>query len=207
MGAPDLQALLASTSPFSDFVMTTGGCVLRTAIDLSVALAIFNAVLAGVLQNARIFYSTGRDGGWHQRINDAFLVTHGRFSSPWIATLAAGIASIAMCRLRPEWLLAITGTGIALIYAAVCIAAIVGRSTGATDRAVYRMPFYPLWPVLGLAALAGVFWTGAAGSKEGGPPSLIIYAAMAIVALGYYAIIVRRKTGFAFRDPDSEHGC
>ena len=202
MGAPDLQALLGSTSPFSDFITAVGGYALSVVIGLSVALAILNAVLATLLQNARFFYSTGRDGTWHPRINDAFLVTHDRFNSPWIATLAAGISSMAMCLLGLQWLLVITGTGIALIYAAVCIAAIAGRTTGTTKHAVYRMPLYPFWPVLGLLALAYVFYTSAL-DPDIGRPSLLINSVVMVVALAYYGLMVRRKGNFAFRDPAS----
>jgi len=202
MGAPNLQALLGSASPFSDFITAVGGYALSVVIGLSVALAILNAVLATLLQNARFFYSTGRDGTWHPRINDAFLVTHDRFNSPWIATLAAGISSMAMCLLGLQWLLVITGTGIALIYAAVCIAAIAGRTTGTTKHAVYRMPLYPLWPVLGLLALAYVFYTSAI-DPDIGRPSLLINSAVMVVALAYYGLRVRRKGNFAFRDPAS----
>ena len=202
MGAPNLQALLGSTSPFSDFITAVGGYALSVVIGLSVALAILNAVLATLLQNARFFYSTGRDGTWHPRINDAFLVTHDRFNSPWIATLAAGISSMAMCLLGLQWLLVITGTGIALIYAAVCIAAIAGRTTGTTKHAVYRMPLYPFWPVLGLLALAYVFYTSAL-DPDIGLPSLLINSVVMVVALAYYGLMVRRKGNFAFRDPAS----
>ena len=202
MGAPNLQALLGSTSPFSDFITAVGGYALSVVIGLSVALAILNAVLATLLQNARFFYSTGRDGTWHPRINDAFLVTHDRFNSPWIATLAAGISSMAMCLLGLQWLLVITGTGIALIYAAVCIAAIAGRTTGTTKHAVYRMPLYPFWPVLGLLALAYVFYTSAI-DPDIGRPSLLINSVVMVVALAYYGLRVRRKGNFAFRDPAS----
>jgi len=202
MGAPNLQALLGSTSPFSDFITAVGGYALSVVIGLSVALAILNAVLATLLQNARFFYSTGRDGTWHPRINDAFLVTHDRFNSPWIATLAAGISSMAMCLLGLQWLLVITGTGIALIYAAVCIAAIAGRTTGTTKHAVYRMPLYPFWPVLGLLALAYVFYTSAI-DPDIGRPSLLINSVVMVVALAYYGLRVRRKGNFAFRDPVS----
>jgi amino acid transporter len=205
MGAPDLQAVLASSSPFSDFVATAGGQGLSIIIGLTVALAILNAVLATILQNARFFYSTGRDATWHPRINDAFLVTHDRFNSPWIATLAAGVSSLAMCLLGLQWLLVITGTGIALIYAAVCIAAIVGRQSGVTKHAAYRMPFYPFWPVAGLLALAYVFYTSAI-DPEIGQPSLLINVAVMVVAIAYYALVVRRKGNFAFRDPEGEHG-
>ena len=202
MGAPNLQALLGSTSPFSDFITAVGGYALSVVIGLSVALAILNAVLATLLQNARFFYSTGRDGTWHPRINDAFLVTHDRFNSPWIATLAAGISSMVMCLLGLQWLLVITGTGIALIYAAVCIAAIAGRTTGTTKHAVYRMPLYPFWPVLGLLALAYVFYTSAL-DPDIGRPSLLINSVVMVVALAYYGLMVRRKGNFAFRDPAS----
>ena len=202
MGAPNLQALLGSTSPFSDFITAVGGYALSVVIGLSVALAILNAVLATLLQNARYFYSTGRDGTWHPRINDAFLVTHDRFNSPWIATLAAGISSMAMCLLGLQWLLVITGTGIALIYVAVCIAAIAGRTTGTTKHAVYRMPLYPFWPVLGLLALAYVFYTSAL-DPDIGRPSLLINSVVMVVALAYYGLMVRRKGNFAFRDPAS----
>ena len=202
MGAPNLQGLLGSTSPFSDFITAVGGYALSVVIGLNVALAILNAVLATLLQNARFFYSTGRDGTWHPRINDAFLVTHDRFNSPWIATLAAGISSMAMCLLGLQWLLVITGTGIALIYAAVCIAAIAGRTTGTTKHAVYRMPLYPFWPVLGLLALAYVFYTSAI-DPDIGRPSLLINSAVMVVALAYYGLRVRRKGNFAFRDPAS----
>jgi len=202
MGAPNLQALLGSTSPFSDFITAVGGYALSVVIGLNVALAILNAVLATLLQNARFFYSTGRDGTWHPRINDAFLVTHDRFNSPWIATLAAGISSMAMCLLGLQWLLVITGTGIALIYAAVCIAAIAGRTTGTTKHAVYRMPLYPFWPVLGLLALAYVFYTSAI-DPDIGRPSLLINSVVMVVALAYYGLRVRRKGNFAFRDPAS----
>jgi L-asparagine transporter-like permease len=68
---------------------------------------------------------------------------------------------MAVCLLGLQWLLVITGTGLSLIYVAVCIAAIAGRRSGATKHARYRMPLYPFWPAVGLMALAYVFYTSA----------------------------------------------
>ena len=68
MGAPDLKSLFASQNPFSDFVLATGGRFFNAAVSIGIALAIINAVLATVLQNARFFYRTGHDGTWHARI-------------------------------------------------------------------------------------------------------------------------------------------
>lgn len=203
VGAPDLKVLLASQNPFSDFVVATGGHFLSIAISLSVALAILNAVLATVLQNARFFYSTGRDVTWHTRINDAFMVTHDRFHSPWIATLAAGVFSMAACFLGLQWLLVVTGTSIAIVYAAMCVAAIAGRRSGASNHAAYRMPLYPLWPVLGLLALVYVFYTSALDPAVG-QPSLITNAAIIVVSLVYYVVVHRRRGGWTLRDPEAE---
>jgi amino acid transporter len=203
IGAPDIKALLGSQNPFSDFVDATGGHVLSVAISLCVALAIFNAVLATVLQNGRFFYSTGRDVAWHTRINDAFLVTHDRFHTPWIATLAAGASSMAVCFVGLQSLLVITGTSIAIVYAAICIAAIAGRRSGTSNHAAYRMPLYPFWPVLGLLALAYVFYTSAL-DPEIGQPSLMINGMIIAASLIYYAVVLRRRGGWTLRDPEEE---
>jgi amino acid transporter len=200
IGAPDLMALLASQNPFSDFVATTGGRFLSIAISLSVAIAILNAVLATVLQNARFFFSTGRDVTWHPRINDAFMATHDRYNSPWLATLAAGVFSMAACFLGLQLLLVVTGTSIAIVYAIMCIAAIAGRRSGASHHAAYRMPLYPLLPALGLLALAYVFYTSAMDPAVG-RPSLIANAVIILLSLAYYAVAIGRRGGWTLREP------
>jgi len=131
------------------------------------------------------------------------MVTHDRFHSPWIATLADGVSSMAVCFLGLQLLLVLTGTGIAIIYAAMCIAAIAGRRSNASNHAAYRMPFYPFWPVLGLLALAYVLYTSAF-DPEVGRPSLIANAVVILVALGYYAVMFRRKGSWTLRDPEQE---
>lgn len=204
MGASDLKTLLASQTPFGDFVAESGGRIISIAISLCVALAILNAVLATVMQNARFFYSTGRDIAWHPHVNNALLVTHDRLHSPWVATLAAGVFSMAACFLGLQWLLVVTGTSIGIVYAALCIAAIVGRRSGASDHAAYRMPLYPLWPVLGLLSLSYVFYASALDPVVG-QQSLIANAAIVALALiYYYAFVHRRRGGWTIRDPEEE---
>jgi hypothetical protein len=64
------------------------------------------------------------------------------------------------------------------------------------------MPLYPFWPVLGLLALAYVFYSSAL-DPDIGRPSLLINSVVMVVALAYYGLMVRRKGNFAFRDPAS----
>jgi amino acid transporter len=200
MGAPDLKALFASQNPFSDFALATGGRTLNAAISIGIALAIINAVLATVLQNARFFYRTGHDRTWHPRINNAFTITHPRFQSPWMATLIAGVVSLLMCFLGLDMILMLTGTGIVIVYIGVCLAAIFGRRNGSSNAAIYRMPFYPLWPVIGLAALAYVLYTSAL-DPELGRPSLIINGAIVVLSILYYRVILARRRAWVLSEP------
>jgi len=200
MGAPDLKAFFASKNPFSDFVLATGGPLLNAAISIGIALAIINAVLATVLQNARFFYRTGHDGTWHPRLNSAFVATHPRLQSPWIATLIAGLVSLVMCFLGLDLILMLTGTGIVIVYIGVCLAAIFGRRTGTSSAAVYKMPLYPLWPVVGLVALAYVLYTSALDPVLG-RPSLIINGVIAALSILYYRLILARNRDWVLSEP------
>ena len=201
MGAPDMKALLGADSPFSYFVQTVGGRWLSIAVSLSIAIAIFNAVLATVMQNGRFFFSTGRDETWHGAINDAFTHTHPRFNSPWIATLASGATGIVACFIGMDRLLVLTGTGIVLVYAALCISALIGRWQGSSDHAVYRMPLFPLVPILGLVSLCFVLYTSWLDPKNG-LPSVAANAAVIVLSLGYYGIFLTRNGGWVLRGPD-----
>ena len=201
IGAPDLKRLIVSAHPFSEFVQMRGGSLLNDAISLAVALAIINAVLATLLQNARFLFSTGRDLAWHRRINDGFTRTHARFRSPWIATLVAGGMSILTCFLGLQFVLALTGAGIVLTYAGVCAAALSGRRSGATAHASFRMWAYPWTPIVGLAACVAILaaiWL----DPDNGRPSLIANVVCIGLALVYYAFVLRGR--WVLRGPEDE---
>ncbi|HUO93929.1 MAG TPA: APC family permease [Rhizomicrobium sp.] len=203
MGAPDMKALLGADSPFTFFVEKVGGRWLSIAVSLGIAIAIFNAVLATVMQNGRFFFSTGRDETWHGLINEAFVRTHPQFNSPWIATIVSGLTGIAACFIDNYTLLVLTGTGIVFVYGALCISALVGRRQGSTDHAVYRMPFFPLVPLLGLAALGFVLVTSIFDAK--GRLSLVVNLGVVIAALVYYRLVLARRGTWVLRGPEDEH--
>lgn len=201
VGAPDLKALLASAHPFSDFVRQRGGWLLNDAISLAVALAIINAVLATLLQNARFLFSTGRDLAWHRHLNDGFTRTHSRFHSPWIATLVVGGLSILTCFLGLQLVLALTGAGIVLTYAGVCAASLAGRRNGATKHASFRMWFYPWTPIVGLVACASIL--GASWfDPDKGRLSVIANVTCIAISLVYYAFFLRGR--WVLRGPEDE---
>jgi amino acid transporter len=203
-GAPDLKALIAAKDPFSDFVTATGGRSLNVAISLGVALAIVNAVIATVLINARFYYSSGRDRMWAPFFNVALTGVHGRFHSPWIATLLAGATAAAACFIPFHFLLVLNGAGVVVMYFLLCLAVVAGRRSGSTNHGAYRMPLYPLPPIVGLAALAYVLYANWI-DLDLGRPSLIATAVLMALASLYYLVMRRRRgPGWAMNGPGAE---
>ena len=193
-GAPDLHRLLAAESPFSYFLLGAGGRTLDTVVSLGIALAIVNAVIATVLINARFLFSSGRDGVWHGPFNGALVRVHGRFDSPWVATLLAGVSATLTCFTPFHLLLVMNGTGVVVMYVLLCLGAIAGRISGATAHAAFRMPLFPLAPVFALVALGYVIYANWSDPQVG-RPSLIFSLALLGLAIGYFLLLRQRRGG------------
>lgn len=195
LGAPDLGRLFGAENMLSYFIESRGGSTLDTVLSLAVALAIVNAVLAIVLISARLVFSSGRDRAWPAPVNRALAAVHPRFGTPWVATVGTGVVAAVLCFVDPRVLLVVTSTSIVVVYAALCLGAIVGRRTGATAHAGYRMPWFPLAPVLALVVLVFVVYQNLLDPAVG-RPSLIVTAAIALLAVAYYLVVLRRRGGW-----------
>ncbi len=203
LGAPDLNALFASGNMLSYFIDSRGGGTLDTVLGLAVALAIINAVLAIVLISSRMLFSSGRDRAWPSPVNRALSAVHPKFGTPWAATVGTGLVAALLCFVDPKLLLVVTSTSIVAVYAALCVGAIVGRRTGATAHAKYRMPWFPVAPVLALAVLVYVVYQNLLDPAVG-RPSLIVTAAVALLSVAYYVFVLRRKGGWRLADVTDE---
>lgn len=205
-GARDLTALFASGDDmFSMFVTDRGGRALSIIISLSIVMAIINCNIAFVVLVARLLFSTGRDNVWPAPVNRALLLIHPRFASPWVATLACGVLAAALCFVSKYTLTVLTGTTIVVVYGALCISAIVGRRSGSTAHAAYRMPLHP-WPsVLGLIGLAYVIYA-AAIDPDVGRPSLEATALVIVISAAYYWLVLRRKGAWVLHQPTDTTG-
>ncbi|MHB8285106.1 MAG: APC family permease [Caulobacteraceae bacterium] len=191
VGVPSLRELTSSAAPIPTAIVQLGGPALARAMSVAVALAIFNAMIAVALMAGRQLYSTGRDGLWPKPISQALAHVHPRLGSPWIATLAMGATSLAACLLNPQVLVLILGNGNVAIYAGLCLAALIGRRSGATSHTQFRMPLFPLPPLFGLILLAGVVAFDLI--DPAGRRGLAATAAAVVLALLYYAIVLRKR--------------
>ena len=202
-GGQDLATLFASDTMFGDFVAQRGGHALGIAINLSVALAIINADIAVVVLVSRMLFSSGRDCVWATPVNRILTLVHPTLGSPWAATLVTGALACLLCFVSLNLLLVVTGTAIVAVYAALCIAVIAGRRSGATNHAFYRMPFYPWPPILALLALAYVVYANLLDPKVG-QPSLVATAVMIGASALYYRFVLRRRGAWVLCEPAAE---
>ncbi|MBO0874240.1 MAG: APC family permease, partial [Pseudonocardia sp.] len=203
LGAPDLSELFKAQNMLGYVVTALGGDVLNTFLSLGVAIAIINAVLAIMLLTARLLFSTGRDEAWPTPVSRALESIHPRFGTPWAATVVAGVISAGVCFVDENLLLVLTGTSLVVVYAALCLAAINGRRNGSTDRGSYRMPLYPLPPILGLIALIYVIYANAT-DPEVGRPSLIVTVVVLVIGAAYYLLWLRRRGEWVLRGDEPE---
>ena len=191
-GALDLRTFLTSGNPFGELVAQVAGPRVSGAVALGVALAIVNAIIAWVLACARFFYGTARDRSWGRPLDGWMTLIHPHWGSPWAATLIVGAVGIALCLLPLRLLEVWSGAGLIAIYAGIALAVVVGRRSGATRHAAYRMPLYPLAPLVAFAALALV--TAAAWLDEGeGRAAILATLAQIAIAASYYWLVLRPR--------------
>ncbi|TQJ04594.1 amino acid/polyamine/organocation transporter (APC superfamily) [Amycolatopsis cihanbeyliensis] len=204
LGTPDLAATFGAENMMNHFVIERGGSTLNTVISLAVALAIINAVIAITLLSARLLFSTGRDRVWSRSINRGMASIHPRFGTPWVATLVTGVVGAAICFVDETLLLVLTGTGLVVVYGSLCVAVLAGRRNGSTAHAAYKMPLFPLPPLIGLGALVYVVYQNALDPKIG-RPSLIVTGVVLLIALAYYVFVLRRRGTWELRGPEEDN--
>jgi amino acid transporter len=199
IGGGDLREILASPTPISTFVARAAGSTASKVLSVGVALAIFNAMIAVALMGGRQLYATGRDQLWPTGFNVAITRLHPRFGSPYIATIVLGVTALAGCFIDPRVLVLVLGNGNVALYFGLCLAVIVGRSTGTTAHAAFRTPLHPVIPVLCLLALCGVVWFDL--HDEAGAKGLGATLVAMGVGLFYYVLVLRRRPTFSYRVP------
>lgn len=91
IGAPSLPAMLASPDPIGYLLNSHGNETLSRLVSAGIFLSVFNAIVAIVIQSARVIFSSGRDALWMPALNRAFTRIHPRWESPWLATLFLAI--------------------------------------------------------------------------------------------------------------------
>jgi amino acid transporter len=201
LGAPTLDTVTTGSAPMNAFLLATSSETVNDIVSLGITVAILNAVVAIVIQFGRVLYSSGRDRAWPGRVNDWMSSVSPRFQTPWFGTALVGVLGAILClTVSLDTIITLTGATLVLNYALVAVGAIVGRATGATAGSPYRMPAWPLPPVLAIAAL--VYITTKQTQK-----SLLVTGVTMLIGLIYWAVVIRPQKGRAWnlKDPILDH--
>lgn len=184
LGAPDLAAVTTETAPMTYFLLATAGDAINTIVSLGIAVAIFNAVLAIILEFGRILYASARDRAWPGPVNGWLASIHPQFRSPWVATALVGIVGAVLClTVDLGTLITLTGASLVVDYALIALAALVGRWAGTTERSPYRMPLWPVPPLLALAALVYV-------TTQQSTTALLVTGGTILIGLVYWVVYI-----------------
>lgn len=199
IGAPSMEALLGSDAPMNYFLLERGGSALNTAVSVGIALAIVNAVIAVIIQIARLVYASARDRSWPGPVDDVLGRIHPRFRSPVNATFLVGALSTLTAVFIPlSWLITATGASVALVYLVVGACALRLRRPGAASSRGYRMPLWPLPPVL---LVAGMVYVCVEVGRDA-PSQLVIGLATVAVGVVYYFGFIHPRRGDRWTLPD-----
>jgi amino acid transporter len=187
VGAGSLEDLGALGFP--GFVEEWAGPGVAAAVSAGIALAILNAVIVMVLQNGRVMYASGRDQAWPAPVNAALTRLHPRFNTPVVATLVVALPGALLAYFFDiESLLGITGVIVAAVYLVLAVGALMARRRPHTG---WKMPLWPLAPVVVIVALAYALAQSAAAD-------LVIAAGIVAVALGYEVLYLRPRRDTRF---------
>src|SRR5262244_3141549 len=192
VGSPSLAKLPTSPVPMQYFIEATSNKTVYTIVSLGVVIAILNAVIAIILSYGRIFFSSGRDRAWPGPVNGWMTARSERFRSPWFATALVGVLGAVLCLTVPlNTLVNLTGASLVADYALIAIAALFARPTGATASSPYKMPLWPLPPILALVSLGYIF------TKQ---TSLLLWVTLITIAIGllYWAVVIFPQRGRAW---------
>lgn len=203
LGTPSVQGLLSADAPMTYFLQERGGPVVTTVVSLGIAIAVFNAVIAIMLQVARGLYSAARDRSWPDVVGRPLASVHPKLRTPIVATAVTAVVAAVVLWLVPfDVLLLGTASSLVVLYVLVGLAALVGRIRGRTSRATFRMRFWPVAPIALLAAMAVVVYQNLVANWVPVVVALAVFGAGYVYYYGY--IHPRRGDRWTLPDPASD---
>ncbi len=192
LGAPSVARVTTDAAPMNYFLLATSVHAMNTLVSLGIAIAIINATIAIILEFGRILFSSGRDRAWPGPLNASISLVSKRFQTPWLATALIGVVGAILClTVSLNTLIVLTGASLVANYAVVALAAIFGRATRATGHSPYKMPWWPLPPILAIAALAYIT------TKQTGQ-ALRVTGITILIGLIYWAVVIWPQRGRAW---------
>lgn len=212
VGAHDLRAVLATENPFEVFLAQyLPGFVLKL-VSAAIAIAIFNACLAGFVGIGRNLFAMGRTRLFAAPVNRALMRLTRRSEAPWVAILLIAATTALATYLPLSFKILLLSGNTTVLIAFQIIGVWIGRRSGRTGSGRtggtakgaggYRTPLFPLIPAVGVIIFLGevvVLWLDA----DAGRKSLFVCVAVWLLSFLYYRLVLmRRPEGWSLRGPE-----
>jgi APA family basic amino acid/polyamine antiporter len=118
-------------------------------VKVGAIIGLTSVILVLMYGQTRIFYTMARDG----LLPKVFAKVHPKFRTPWVNTLLVGIiVALAAGFFDINSLGDMTSVGTLAAFAVVCLSVMWLRKTHPEIPRGYRVPFYPVVPILGIAS-------------------------------------------------------
>jgi amino acid transporter len=201
VGAHDLKRVLGADAPFEEFLREYLPDFAMKFVSLSIAIAIFNATLAGFIGIGRTLFSMGRTELFSPALNRAATRLIPKTDAPWISLLYMGVTTAAVTVLSMRLKVMLLAGLLTLFTILYVWGVFAGRRSGRTGAKGYRTPWYPLVPVVGIFIIIGeliVQWI----DTDVGRPSLFICTGVMVASYLYYRfVLMRRPQGWRMTGP------
>jgi amino acid transporter len=154
LGALPWRQMLGSTFVASTIVERAWGGGVACAVTILILITAFASTFALLLAASRVPFAAARDGLFLA----AFKRLHPRDAYPYVSLFAIGSAALICCFLPLDQIIAVIGVGIVVLGGIGAFAAVL-RLRRSDLPAPYRMPFFPLPPLIALGAWIYVVFT------------------------------------------------
>lgn len=135
-------------APVSDAFKQVGLPWAQLIISFGAIAGITSVLLVLMLSQPRVMLAMARDRLLPPSV---FGAIHPRFQTPWKSTMLTGLFVATMAALLPLRVLAeLVNIGTLLAFAFVCAAVLIMRRTHPEVERPFRVPLYPLTPILGI---------------------------------------------------------
>ncbi len=192
IGARDLKAVLSSSAPFETFLSQYLSETGSKLVSLSIAIAIFNACLAGFIGIGRNLFSMGRTKLFAPPINRALMRLIPKTDAPWIALLLIGVTTALATFISLKFKILMLSGSFTVITTFYIWGIFAGRRSGRTGTHAYKTPLFPLIPAIGILIICGevaVLWL----DPDSGRPSLFVAIGQYLAGYLYYRFVLCRR--------------
>lgn len=191
ISAPNLIDFLKAPSPLLYSAEAAMGRFAAIIVNVGVLISSFSGLVVIIVYMSRTIYTGGRDGVFPPAVNRAVMKLSEKSQIPWVSTAVLAIVTIVLVFASDLVALITFGSILtATVYLLISFGSISSRMKEPALARPFRMPLFPLTPIL---AIAGLLIALGCQTKT----DIGIGLVLVVLALLYYYAYIRprdRKT-------------